>query len=285
MVSEKTGYPVEMLELEMGLDADLGIDSIKRVEILSALQERLPGAPVIGPEQLGTLRTLGNIAAFLEAGASARTPLAVPSSGGTSLAPEIESAGIAAVLLSVVSEKTGYPAEMLELEMGLDADLGIDSIKRVEILSALQEKLPGAPVIGPEQLGTLRTLGDISAFLGGSSIDSPPVAPPAAPDTGARTVSPLLPLSRGADWWPSPCPEPLKIRSPWPGTASSGWQMMRPPSRLSSIPPLRSGASSSDWCVSTMPTKSRLRTRLPDWSLPLHRQEPVTSFWRMPSPC
>ena len=29
----------------MGLDADLGIDSIKRVEILSALQERLPGSP------------------------------------------------------------------------------------------------------------------------------------------------------------------------------------------------------------------------------------------------
>ena len=36
-----------MLELEMALDTDLGIDSIKRVEILSTLQERLPGAPAI----------------------------------------------------------------------------------------------------------------------------------------------------------------------------------------------------------------------------------------------
>ena len=34
-----TGYPVEMLELDMTLDNDLGIDSIKRVEILSALQK------------------------------------------------------------------------------------------------------------------------------------------------------------------------------------------------------------------------------------------------------
>ena len=42
MIAEKTGYPTEMLELDMALDADLGIDSIKRVEILSALQERLP---------------------------------------------------------------------------------------------------------------------------------------------------------------------------------------------------------------------------------------------------
>ena len=40
-----------MLELDMRLDADLGIDSIKRVEILSAVQERLPEAPSLGPEQ------------------------------------------------------------------------------------------------------------------------------------------------------------------------------------------------------------------------------------------
>ena len=70
MVSEKTGYPVEMLDLDMGLDADLGIDSIKRVEILSALQEKLPGSPLIGPEHLGSLQTLGEIARHLGAGAA-----------------------------------------------------------------------------------------------------------------------------------------------------------------------------------------------------------------------
>ena len=42
MVAEKTGYPTEMLELDMELEADLGIDSIKRVEILSAMQEKHP---------------------------------------------------------------------------------------------------------------------------------------------------------------------------------------------------------------------------------------------------
>ncbi|HTY20647.1 MAG TPA: beta-ketoacyl synthase N-terminal-like domain-containing protein, partial [Geobacteraceae bacterium] len=44
-------------------------------------------------------------------------------------------------LLAVVSEKTGYPVEMLEADMALDSDLGIDSIKRVEILSAIRERL------------------------------------------------------------------------------------------------------------------------------------------------
>jgi acyl transferase domain-containing protein/NAD(P)-dependent dehydrogenase (short-subunit alcohol dehydrogenase family)/acyl carrier protein len=80
---------------------------------------------------------------------------------------------ITKTLLAVVSEKTGYPVEMLELDMGMDSDLGIDSIKRVEILSSLQERLPEAPVIGPEQLGTLRTLADIVSYL---SADAAPLA-------------------------------------------------------------------------------------------------------------
>ncbi|NJL32937.1 MAG: hypothetical protein HC893_02645, partial [Chloroflexaceae bacterium] len=48
-----------------------------------------------------------------------------------------------AALLAVVSDKTGYPVEMLDHAMDLEADLGIDSIKRVEILGTLQEQFPG----------------------------------------------------------------------------------------------------------------------------------------------
>ena len=57
---------------------------------------------------------------------------------------------LAADLIDVVAEKTGYPADVLDLDMQLDADLGIDSIKRVEILSALQDRLPGLPALKPD---------------------------------------------------------------------------------------------------------------------------------------
>ena len=59
--------------------------------------------------------------------------------------PSATSPRVEQILLDVIAEKTGYPTEMLELDMALDADLGIDSIKRVEILSALQERLPEPP--------------------------------------------------------------------------------------------------------------------------------------------
>ncbi|HUO09663.1 MAG TPA: SDR family NAD(P)-dependent oxidoreductase [Phycisphaerae bacterium] len=179
VVAEKTGYPVEMLELDMSLDADLGIDSIKRVEILSALQTQLPEAPVVKPEDLGRLQTLRQIVAFLGASAVADTPAGEPGPNGG----EVEK-----VLLEVVAEKTGYPVEMLELDMSLDADLGIDSIKRVEILSALQTQLPEAPVVKPEDLGRLQTLRQIVAFLQGG-MESPAAAKAATPPMPAPVAA------------------------------------------------------------------------------------------------
>ena len=53
IVSEKTGYPVETLELDMDMEADLGIDSIKRVEILGAMQSQFPELPKVETNALG----------------------------------------------------------------------------------------------------------------------------------------------------------------------------------------------------------------------------------------
>ncbi|HUT23777.1 MAG TPA: SDR family NAD(P)-dependent oxidoreductase [Sumerlaeia bacterium] len=199
VIAEKTGYPAEMLELDMTLDSDLGIDSIKRVEILSALQEKLPEAPVIKPEHLGTLQTLRHLVEFLrgeplDADSAAQPAFpgspassegesldaaaaAAPALMAASLSAGLSRAGVVETLFAVVAEKTGYPAEILEMEMGLEADLGIDSIKRVEILSALQEKMPEVPVIKPEHLGTLQTLGQIVEFLSTRTVEDAPSGP------------------------------------------------------------------------------------------------------------
>jgi len=72
-------------------------------------------------------------------------------------------------LIEIVSQLTGYPDEMLGMDMDIESDLGIDSIKRVEILSTLEEKLPDLPTIPPEMLGRLKTLGQIAEYLTQSS--------------------------------------------------------------------------------------------------------------------
>ncbi|MEM9822519.1 MAG: phosphopantetheine-binding protein, partial [Bacteroidota bacterium] len=77
----------------------------------------------------------------------------------------MDTAGLEKILLTVVSEKTGYPTEMLELNMDMEADLGIDSIKRVEIFGAMTEQYPEVSGINPQELTELRTLGQIVDYL------------------------------------------------------------------------------------------------------------------------
>ena len=71
MIAEKTGYPVEMLEPGMALEADLGIDSIKRVEIFAAMTERVPGMKEPDMSELGPLKSIADVAAYLQGGSAA----------------------------------------------------------------------------------------------------------------------------------------------------------------------------------------------------------------------
>ena len=79
---------------------------------------------------------------------------------------------VAEILLSVIAEKTGYPSEMLELNMDMEADLGIDSIKRVEIFGAMTEQHPEISGINPNDLTELRTLGQIVDYITGNAASS-----------------------------------------------------------------------------------------------------------------
>ncbi|MGW1494364.1 SDR family NAD(P)-dependent oxidoreductase [Streptomyces sp. NPDC002402] len=199
VVGEKTGYPADMLELDMDIEADLGIDSIKRVEIMGVLQERLGETVSAGPEQLGELRTLRHIVDFMaEAAGTAAAPAAAAPAPAAAVAAK-PAVDVEAVLLEVVGEKTGYPADMLELDMDIEADLGIDSIKRVEIMGVMQERLGETVSAGPEQLGELRTLRHIVDFMAeaAGTAAAPAAAPqPAAP---AQTAAPAGPDAAGLE--------------------------------------------------------------------------------------
>ena len=167
VVADKTGYPTEMLELGMDMEADLGIDSIKRVEILGTVQDELPGLPELSPEDLAECRTLGEIVSYMQTKLPAAITVAPVATVSSSTAPTtgLSADTVLSTMMSVVADKTGYPAEMLELSMDMEADLGIDSIKRVEILGTVQDELPGLPELNPEDLAECRTLGEIVSYM------------------------------------------------------------------------------------------------------------------------
>jgi len=206
IVAEKTGYPAEMLELNMDLEADLGIDSIKRVEILGALEDRYPTLPPADTETLGQTRSLQEILDYLdtEAGSLKSATIPAPNSPPAPVVSTADNLQLPAdsaasdhpssntlrhALLGIVAEKTGYPSEMLEMDMDMEADLGIDSIKRVEILGAMEEQFPEIPSLDTDILAGLRTLGQIVELMGNAPPS--PAVPLAVPVEDKKKAEPL----------------------------------------------------------------------------------------------
>ncbi|WP_171908701.1 SDR family NAD(P)-dependent oxidoreductase [Streptomyces nanshensis] len=85
------------------------------------------------------------------------------------------------MLVDTVAEKTGYPADLVDPGLDLEAELGIDSIKRVQMIGVVQDRFPELPVVRPEQLGELRTIDQLVGHLVGEAGAADPKAPsPAA---------------------------------------------------------------------------------------------------------
>ena len=125
IVAAKTGYPASMLTPDMELERDLGINSIKRVEILAAVRQALPDLPPIDPSELASLTTLRAIGERFAAAPGQTPPAPAAASDASSKTVEVQS-DIAALLLNIIAEKTGYPVSMLKPEMELERDLGVE---------------------------------------------------------------------------------------------------------------------------------------------------------------
>jgi acyl transferase domain-containing protein/NADP-dependent 3-hydroxy acid dehydrogenase YdfG len=125
-------------------------------------------------------------------------PLSAPEPAAAPATPEPGAVvDMGSLLLDVVAAKTGFPQEMLALEMELARDLGIDSIKRVEILSGMRERLPGMPEVDMAALAELATLGQIVDYMSARAQGS------AAPDVGPQ------PRSSHDQGRPSTPPDPM----------------------------------------------------------------------------
>ncbi len=177
-----------MLEPDMDIESDLGVDSIKKVEIISELEKHLPDTQGLTPENIGTARTLNDICHAIAAKSqemptyqrptpalhpdSDKPAPARPANGGDE--PDSGISDAMTVLMDIINELTGFPKEMLEPGMDLESDLGVDSIKRVEILSRLEQEMGDRALglSGDDMVG-LKTIQDMVRFLEQTDATSP----------------------------------------------------------------------------------------------------------------
>ena len=221
LVAEKTGYPRDLLDPNLDMEADLGIDTVKQAEIFGLLREHY-GIAADQSVQIKDYNTLAKVAAYMSARAggstlqsvaSAPVPSPVPttpaarlvetasphpeamSSQGLPIPPSHSIGGSADVLerlIGLVSEKTGYPRDLLDPNLDMEADLGIDTVKQAELFGAIREaySLPSEEGIQIKDYPTLaKVAGYVGSRLSGATAP-PPAATPAPAPVAPRPAAP-----------------------------------------------------------------------------------------------
>ncbi|MEV4974742.1 SDR family NAD(P)-dependent oxidoreductase [Streptomyces scopuliridis] len=113
--------------------------------------------------------------------------------------PAMRGPDVVEALIEVVAEKTGFPADVVDPHLEMETDLGIDSIKRVEVLAELRRRIPALASVDLDvtTLSSLRTIHQVAdAFH--TATDSPPEPPlhsttsDEAPDVDVVRTAPIL---------------------------------------------------------------------------------------------
>ncbi|MEU9026519.1 SDR family NAD(P)-dependent oxidoreductase [Streptomyces sp. NPDC048383] len=179
---------------------------------------------------------------------AAPTAYAVPDAGSVPPTPavvEVVPAGVAAgsegsgalteegvlrTVMELISERTGYPLDMVEPDLDLEADLSVDSIKRAEIAGELARRLGGA-LDGSaalalddaelEELTRARTASAIAHWL---------VTRVVAPSDVAATAAPATPAPE------PPTPEPEPVPASHEAPTAAGPLLVAAPRRFRMLP-------------------------------------------------
>ena len=218
VVSEKTGYPVEVLDLDLDLEADLGIDTVKQAELFAAIRGNY-NIPRREDLRLSDYNTLAKTIAFVKdslgstAGATApqvvvenAAPVLIESVPTQTVVPapavlvSATTEEIKAFVLSAVSEKTGYPVEVLDLDLDLEADLGIDTVKQAELFASIRSQY-GIARREDLRLSDFNTLAKVIRFvedalesLSSSTMEVRPEAPASAATVASEAPIALTPV-------------------------------------------------------------------------------------------
>ena len=95
-------------------------------------------------------------------------------------------------ILALVVEKTGYPQDMLDLDLDLEADLGVDTVKQAEMFAAIRAAY-NIPRDENAKLRDYPTLAHVIRFVYERRPDLAAAAPVAATPKAAEEIKPIAP--------------------------------------------------------------------------------------------
>jgi acyl carrier protein len=203
LMVEKTGYPRDMLDLDLDLEADLGVDTVKQAEMFSAIRE-IYNIPRDENRKLRDYPTLAHVIRFVydkrpDLAGTVTTPNATRVKEGVEVIPAPVARPTNDVdevkerILTLMVEKTGYPRDMLDLDLDLEADLGVDTVKQAEMFSAIRE-IYNIPRDENRKLRDYPTLAHVIRFVYEKRPDLAGTAQPSLPSVLQASVPAPTPI-------------------------------------------------------------------------------------------
>ncbi|NOX32435.1 MAG: acyltransferase domain-containing protein [Deltaproteobacteria bacterium] len=162
IIAVQTGYTADMLEHDLDLEADLGIDTVKQVEIFGNIASHFSFS-VPDDLKLRDLNTIEKLGGYVVTKLDLKDTRDVAPSAVQPAAPKVPSNAVAMVK-EVIAEQTGYTADMLEEDLDLEADLGIDTVKQVEIFGKIASTF-GFSVPDDLKLRDLNTIARLGDYI------------------------------------------------------------------------------------------------------------------------
>ncbi len=145
IVSDKTGYPRNLIEFDLDMESDLGIDTVKQAELFGSVREMF-NIPRDESIQIKEFPTLNHVVQFVKdrspqfAGMAAEpVAMAAPAAAVKAMAAGSAMDGVKKKIVKMVSDKTGYPENLIDFDLDMESDLGIDTVKQAELFGSVRD--------------------------------------------------------------------------------------------------------------------------------------------------
>jgi acyl transferase domain-containing protein len=176
LVVERTGYDPEVIDFEADLEAELGVDSIKKAQLIGELAEWASLVLDLRTLKLSQFRSLSDIRALATQPSTESSQPAVsyhhPKSNGIAVsesavaAPSVNIAQLESLMVDFIVDQTGYAPDVIDMEADLEGELGVDSIKKAQLLGELVSHYDLSAVdLRRVRLANFPSLGSIRDFV------------------------------------------------------------------------------------------------------------------------
>ncbi|EKJ99834.1 Male sterility domain-containing protein [Rhodopirellula baltica SH28] len=177
LVVDLTGYDPEVIEFDADLEAELGVDSIKKAQLIGEIVQW--GNLEVDTQSMrlaqfaslnDILQLVGDPTSCDEVESVGETYDAresdVDCHQGNDEAPTDTAESLRRLMIDLVVDQTGYDEDIIDMDADLEGELGIDSIKRAQLLGELEQQYELQSLRESNlKLSDFPTLSSIHAFV------------------------------------------------------------------------------------------------------------------------